>query len=99
MLTLPTPPYCLQKSLEKYDTHTHSRSDAIRKKCVLMCLFLLSAEIDQKLQEIMKQTGYLKIDGQVRSRPLFVHSGDVRNVANPVYLCVLSSVTQLKWRI
>lgn len=25
-----------------------------------------SAEIDQKLQEIMKQTGYLKIDGQVR---------------------------------
>ena len=24
-----------------------------------------SAEIDQKLQEIMKQTGYLKIDGQV----------------------------------
>lgn len=26
---------------------------------------LCSAEIDQKLQEIMKQTGYLKIDGQV----------------------------------
>lgn len=26
-----------------------------------------SAEIDQKLQEIMKQTGYLKIDGQVRN--------------------------------
>lgn len=24
-----------------------------------------SVEIDQKLQEIMKQTGYLKIDGQV----------------------------------
>lgn len=39
MLTLPTPPYSLQKSLE-------------------------NAEIDQKLQEIMKQTGYLKIDGQ-----------------------------------
>uniref|UniRef100_A0A4W6FJM0 mitogen-activated protein kinase kinase n=1 Tax=Lates calcarifer TaxID=8187 RepID=A0A4W6FJM0_LATCA len=39
MLTLPTPPYGLQKSLE-------------------------NAEIDQKLQEIMKQTGYLKIDGQ-----------------------------------
>ncbi|MGH0179308.1 UNVERIFIED_CONTAM: hypothetical protein FKN15_001861 [Acipenser sinensis] len=39
MLTLPTPPYCLPKSLE-------------------------NAEIDQKLQEIMKQTGYLKIDGQ-----------------------------------
>ncbi|KAI4833094.1 hypothetical protein KUCAC02_016015 [Chaenocephalus aceratus] len=38
MLTLPTPPYALQKSLE-------------------------NAEIDQKLQEIMKQTGYLKIDG------------------------------------
>ncbi|KTF95598.1 hypothetical protein cypCar_00042302 [Cyprinus carpio] len=39
MLTLPTPTYSLQKSLE-------------------------NAEIDQKLQEIMKQTGYLKIDGQ-----------------------------------
>ncbi|KAG2470906.1 MP2K7 kinase, partial [Polypterus senegalus] len=39
MLTLPTPPYGLQKSLE-------------------------NAEIDQKLQEIMKQTGYLKMDGQ-----------------------------------
>uniref|UniRef100_A0A3B1JH72 mitogen-activated protein kinase kinase n=1 Tax=Astyanax mexicanus TaxID=7994 RepID=A0A3B1JH72_ASTMX len=39
MLTLPTPPYGLPKSLE-------------------------NAEIDQKLQEIMKQTGYLKIDGQ-----------------------------------
>ncbi|KTG45464.1 hypothetical protein cypCar_00000770 [Cyprinus carpio] len=39
MLTLPTPPYSLPKSLE-------------------------NAEIDQKLQEIMKQTGYLKIDGQ-----------------------------------
>uniref|UniRef100_A0A8C6PZ77 Mitogen-activated protein kinase kinase 7 n=1 Tax=Nothobranchius furzeri TaxID=105023 RepID=A0A8C6PZ77_NOTFU len=39
MLTLPTPPYGLQKSLE-------------------------NVEIDQKLQEIMKQTGYLKIDGQ-----------------------------------
>ncbi|KAG7266116.1 hypothetical protein CRUP_028118 [Coryphaenoides rupestris] len=39
MLTLPTPQYGLQKSLE-------------------------NAEIDQKLQEIMKQTGYLKIDGQ-----------------------------------
>uniref|UniRef100_A0A8C5HV68 Protein kinase domain-containing protein n=1 Tax=Gouania willdenowi TaxID=441366 RepID=A0A8C5HV68_GOUWI len=39
MLTLPTPPYGLQRSLE-------------------------NAEIDQKLQEIMKQTGYLKIDGQ-----------------------------------
>ncbi|KAJ0050683.1 hypothetical protein NL108_005060 [Boleophthalmus pectinirostris] len=38
-LTLPTPPYGQQKSLE-------------------------NAEIDQKLQEIMKQTGYLKIDGQ-----------------------------------
>uniref|UniRef100_W5MHV2 Dual specificity mitogen-activated protein kinase kinase 7 n=1 Tax=Lepisosteus oculatus TaxID=7918 RepID=W5MHV2_LEPOC len=43
MLTLPTPPYSLQKSLE-------------------------NAEIDQKLQEIMKQTGYLKIDGQVSAR-------------------------------
>ncbi|MEQ2184252.1 Dual specificity mitogen-activated protein kinase kinase 7 [Goodea atripinnis] len=39
MLTLPTPPYGLQKSLE-------------------------NVEIDQKLQEIMRQTGYLKIDGQ-----------------------------------
>lgn len=28
-----------------------------------------SAEIDQKLQEIMKQTGYLKIDGQVKHPP------------------------------
>ncbi|MGH0155391.1 UNVERIFIED_CONTAM: hypothetical protein FKN15_029498 [Acipenser sinensis] len=43
MLTLPTPPYCLPKSLE-------------------------NAEIDQKLQEIMKQTGYLKIDGQQMRR-------------------------------
>lgn len=33
--------------------------------CVCVCC-LYSAEIDQKLQEIMKQTGYLKIDGQVR---------------------------------
>ncbi|KAJ8378529.1 hypothetical protein AAFF_G00239120 [Aldrovandia affinis] len=39
LLTLPTPPYSLQKSLE-------------------------NAEIDQKLQEIMKQTGYLKMDGE-----------------------------------
>lgn len=32
-----------------------------------MCVFCPhSAEIDQKLQEIMKQTGYLKIDDQVR---------------------------------
>lgn len=32
-----------------------------------LCVFCpCSAEIDQKLQEIMKQTGYLKIDGQVR---------------------------------
>lgn len=31
-----------------------------------LCFFsACSAEIDQKLQEIMKQTGYLKIDGQV----------------------------------
>uniref|UniRef100_A0A3Q2CTE3 Dual specificity mitogen-activated protein kinase kinase 7 n=1 Tax=Cyprinodon variegatus TaxID=28743 RepID=A0A3Q2CTE3_CYPVA len=28
-----------------------------------------SVEIDQKLQEIMRQTGYLKIDGQAESRP------------------------------
>lgn len=36
-----------------------------------ICLFCTrSAEIDQKLQEIMKQTGYLKIDGQVRSEDL-----------------------------
>lgn len=34
---------------------------------VCHCVFCIhSAEIDQKLQEIMKQTGYLKIDGQVR---------------------------------
>ncbi|KAJ8404203.1 hypothetical protein AAFF_G00339760 [Aldrovandia affinis] len=39
MLTLPTPTFSLQKSLE-------------------------NTEIDQKMQEIMKQTGYLKIDGQ-----------------------------------
>lgn len=30
-----------------------------------VCFCPCSAEIDQKLQEIMKQTGYLKIDGQV----------------------------------
>lgn len=36
---------------------THSRP--LASSC------LCSAEIDQKLQEIMKQTGYLKIDGQV----------------------------------
>lgn len=34
-----------------------------------------SAEIDQKLQEIMKQTGYLKIDGQVRFTIIFSHFG------------------------
>lgn len=68
MLTLPTPPYGLQKSLEKYmtymhiyiNTHTHCIQWSKHGFCVH------SAEIDQKLQEIMKQTGYLKIDGQVR---------------------------------
>lgn len=33
---------------------------------LFVCVFPHSAEIDQKLLEIMKQTGYLKIDGQVR---------------------------------
>lgn len=32
---------------------------------IVLCFH--SVEIDQKLQEIMRQTGYLKIDGQVRS--------------------------------
>lgn len=33
--------------------------------CFMLFFSSCSAEIDQKLQEIMKQTGYLKIDGQV----------------------------------
>lgn len=41
-------------------THTHCIQRSKHGFCVR------SAEIDQKLQEIMKQTGYLKIDGQVR---------------------------------
>ncbi|TMS23297.1 Dual specificity mitogen-activated protein kinase kinase 7 [Larimichthys crocea] len=57
MLTLPTPPYGLQKSLE-------------------------NAEIDQKLQEIMKQTGYLKIDGQCGFTFLSVHSGIQQEVTD-----------------
>lgn len=44
--------------------HTHASNDTPNLFVRLPCP--LSAEIDQKLQEIMKQTGYLKIDGQVR---------------------------------
>lgn len=46
--------------LHEYFTLRHGHSVKHRAFC------LHSAEIDQKLQEIMKQTGYLKIDGQVR---------------------------------
>lgn len=35
---------------------------------VILSVCVFSVEIDQKLQEIMRQTGYLKIDGQVRSQ-------------------------------
>ncbi|KAG5277765.1 hypothetical protein AALO_G00091140 [Alosa alosa] len=41
--------------------HTHTHSYSLQKS-------LENAEIDQKLQEIMKQTGYLKIDGQQMRR-------------------------------
>lgn len=71
MLTLPTPPYGLQKSLEKYAIYIYIYIYTIiyinthTQKCK-HGFSVCSAEIDQKLQEIMKQTGYLKIDGQVR---------------------------------
>lgn len=59
------------------------------------CKFLLfcphSAEIDQKLQEIMKQTGYLKIDGQVRSADL-----DIWCLS---FVDLLQVITMSKWEL
>lgn len=54
----------LGSSVESRNFHTEALS--LLKVWVIASFSLHSAEIDQKLQEIMKQTGYLKIDGQVR---------------------------------
>lgn len=55
----------VQRQMKHLFMTVKSRSHfATNSVCRVFCVH--SAEIDQKLQEIMKQTGYLKIDGQVR---------------------------------